>query len=107
MPRPAPDRAELLACARRLAELHGIEAPEPELRDRIDYVLWGRKDAWAAVEAGLLTPTEVRDLLLAHLDYECADLSGHSWADLDPEARATLEAALDHALFGDFAPDPP
>ena len=100
MPRPVPDRAELLACARRLAALHGIEAPEPELRERIDYVLWGRKDAWAALEAGLLTPSEVRDLLLAHLDYECADLSGRSWTDLDPEARAALEATLDQALFG-------
>lgn len=108
MPRPAPDSAALLDCARRLArDLHGVEPPEAELRERIDYVLYGRKQGWANLDAVLISEVELRNLLLAHLDYECADLSDKNWGDLDPEGRATLVADLDQVLFGHPALDRP
>ena len=81
-------------------ELHGVPAPEAELRDRIVHVLWGRKDAWAALEAHLISEVELRDLLLGHLDYECADVSGRSWDEFTDTEREPIIHALDQALFG-------
>jgi hypothetical protein len=99
--RPAPHRERILDCARRLArELHRIEPPEPELLERIDHVLWGRKQAWTCLEDGIITELELRDLLIAHLDYECAHLSGRGWAELDEAGRQALIEELDQILFG-------
>jgi hypothetical protein len=99
--RPAPHRERILDCARRLAqELHRVEPPEAELRERIEHVLWGRKQAWACLEDGIITELELRDLLLAHLDYECAHLSGRGWDELDAIAKQAIVEALDQILFG-------
>jgi hypothetical protein len=99
--RTAPDSAAILECAARLArELHGIEPPEAELRERLDYVLWGTKQAWACLVDGLITEVELRDLLLAHFDYECAHISGLAWGDFDDDRRHMIVEALDQVLFG-------
>jgi hypothetical protein len=99
--RPVPNRERILDCARRLArELHRIEPPEAELCERIEHVLWGRKQAWACLEDGIITEVELRDLLLAHLDYECAHLSNRSWGELDEAGKRSLVEALDETLFG-------
>lgn len=98
--RTAPNPEQLLDCARQLARLHGIEPPEAELIERIDHVLWGRKLAWSCLEDGIITELELRDLLLAHLDYECAHVSGRAWADLDEAGKQAIVDALDQVLFG-------
>jgi hypothetical protein len=99
--RPSPDREQLLDFARRFArELHGVEPPEAELAERIEYVMWGRKQAWTCLEDGLITEEELRNLLLDHLDYECAHVSGRSWPDFDLVARRRVRKALDEVLFG-------
>jgi hypothetical protein len=99
--RPVPDRERLLDFARRFArELHGVEPPETELAERIDYVVWGRKQAWTCLEDGLITEEELRNLLLDHLDYECAHMSGRTWPDFDLAERQRMRAALDQELFG-------
>ena len=101
MSRSTPDREQLLDLARRLArELHGIEPPEAELAERIEYVMWGRKQAWTCLEDGLITEEELRNLLLDHIDYECAHVSGHTWLDFDAGARQRICSALDDILFG-------
>lgn len=101
MSRPAPHRERILDCARRLArELHRIEPPETDLRERIEHVLWGRKQAWACLEDGIITEVELRDLLIAHLDYECAHLSNRGWGELDEAGKRSLIEALDEILFG-------
>lgn len=101
MSRRPPDSEQLLDFARRLArELHGIEPPELELAERIEYVMWGRKQAWTCLEDGLITEEELRNLLLDHLDYECAHVSGHTWLDFDLAARRKMRSALDDVLFG-------
>jgi hypothetical protein len=99
--RTAPDRERLLDFARRFArELHGVEPPEAELAERIEYVVWGRKQAWTCLEDGLITEEELRNLLLDHLDYECAHISGRTWPDFAIEDRRRMRAALDDELFG-------
>jgi hypothetical protein len=99
--RSLPDREQLLDLARRLArELHGIEPPETELAERIEYVMWGRKQAWGCLEDGLITEEELRNLLLEHIDYECAHVSGRTWSDFELEDRRRICSALDDILFG-------
>jgi|GEM_PF-2345948 len=99
--RPKPERARLLAWAVRLArEGHEIEAPIEEFEARIDYVLFGRKLGWAGLDEGLYTEIEIRELLIAHFDYECADRSGRSWDGLAPPLKTKLVEALDEALYG-------
>ena len=100
--RPAPDCAALLAAAQLLArDGHGLaEAPTDELESRIDYVLFGRKRGWAELEAGETTELELRDLLIAHFDYECADRSGRSWEQLPAAVREAVITAIDGALYG-------
>lgn len=101
MSRAAPKRERILDFARRFArELHGIEPPELELAERVDYVVWGRKQAWTLLEDGQITELELRSLLIDHFDYECADISGHAWLEFDEAARARMSAALDEVLFG-------
>ncbi|HLT36485.1 MAG TPA: hypothetical protein VK034_09365 [Enhygromyxa sp.] len=101
MGRTPPNPERLLDCARRLArELHGIEPPETDLCERIDHVLWGRKQAWVCLEDGIITEVELRDLLLAHLDYECAHVSGRAWGAFDEAAKQAIVDALDQTLFG-------
>lgn len=99
--RTPPSKPKLLEFARRFArELHGIEPPEVELEARIEYVVWGRKQAWELLEDGLITELELRQLLIDHLDYECAHISGHAWPEYDAAARARMLEALDDALYG-------
>jgi hypothetical protein len=99
--RTAPDRERLLDFARRFArELHGIEPPETELAERIEYVMWGRKQAWTCLEDGLITEEELRNLLLDHLDYECAHMSGRSRPDFEIADRQRIRAVLDAELYG-------
>jgi hypothetical protein len=99
--RTPPDREQLLDLARRLArELHRINPPDAELAERIEYVVWGRKQAWTCLEDGLITEQELRNLLLEHIDYECAHVSGRTWLDFDPDDRRRIRAALDDILFG-------
>jgi hypothetical protein len=99
--RTAPNREQLLDCARRLArELHAVAPPEVELRDRIEHVLWGRKQAWTRLDNGSVSEVEVRDLLIDHLDYECADISGRAWAEFEASERQTIVDAFDEVLFG-------
>jgi hypothetical protein len=99
--RTPPTSEQLLAFARQLArELHAIEPPEVELRARIEYVMWGRKQAWSYLEDGVITEVELRQLLLDHLDYECAHVSGHAWAEFDEAARQGLVERLDQLLYG-------
>jgi hypothetical protein len=71
-----------------------------DLRERIDHVLWGRKQAWSLLDDGILTEVEVRNLLIDHLDYECAHLSGHAWTDFAAADRQGIIDALDEVLFG-------
>ena len=88
MSRTPPDREQLLDLARRLArELHRINPPEVE-------------QAWTCLEDGLITEQELRNLLLEHIDYECAHVSGRTWLDFDPDDRRRIRAALDDILFG-------
>jgi hypothetical protein len=90
----------------RLArELHGIDPPEADLRERIEHVLWGRKQAWSLLHDGIISEVELRNLLIDHLDYECAHLSGHAWARFDEADRLTIVDALDEVLFGHPAQD--
>jgi hypothetical protein len=99
--RRPPDRDQLLDFARRLArELHHIEPPEAELAERIDYVVWGRKQAWACLEDGIITERELLQLLLDHLDYECAHLSGRSWLEYPLAERERFMEALGEVLYG-------
>ena len=101
MSRTPPTKQRLLEFARRFArELHGIEPPEAELDERIEYVLWGRKRAWEALEDGLISEVELRQLLIDHLDYECAHISGRAWPEYDAGARQPMIDALDEALYG-------
>lgn len=101
MSRTVPNPERILDCARRLArELHAVEPPEAELRERIEHVLWGRKQAWTFLEDGIITEVELRNLLIDHLDYECAHVSGRAWVDFDEAARAPIIEALDEILFG-------
>lgn len=96
-----PSRARLLELASRFArEIHRIEPPEQALAERIDYVVWGRKEGWARVGRGEWSELELRTLLLDHLDYECADVSGTTIAQADPVALAAILAEFDQALFG-------
>jgi hypothetical protein len=99
--RPSPSAEQLLDFAREFArELHGITPPEAELAERVEYVMWGRKQAWTCLEDGLITEAELRQLLIDHIDYECAHVSGKTWAELDAEAKARFVARLDELLFG-------
>jgi hypothetical protein len=99
--RTSPNPELLLDYARRLArDFHRIEPPEADLLERIDHVLWGRKQAWSLLEDGIITELELRNLLLDHLDYECAHLSGRAWAQFDESERQTLTGMLDQVLFG-------
>lgn len=101
MSRPTPSSERILDFAGRLArEVHGIEPPEADLRERIEHVLWGRKQAWRCLEDGIINELELRNLLLDHLDYECAHLSGRAWSDFDESTRRALCADLDQLLFG-------
>ncbi|WP_146659366.1 hypothetical protein [Enhygromyxa salina] len=101
MSRPSPSRESLVEAACRLArELHHINPPESELRERIEYVMWGRKRAWDCLEDGLITEVELRQLLIDHIDYECAHASGHSWPEFDPDARQQFIELIDQLLFG-------
>lgn len=101
MSRTVPTAERILDCARHLARaLHGIEPPESELRERIEYVLWGRKQAWSFLEDGIITEIELRNLLIDHLDYECAHVSGRAWAELDEGRRREFVRAVDQVLFG-------
>lgn len=100
MLRPLPAREKLLEFARYFSrELHGVQAPERALTERIEYVLWGRKQGWARLEAGEMSEAELRDLLIAHFDYECADLSGKQWSELDEQLREEAVERLDAILF--------
>lgn len=100
MLRPLPARDKLLEFAHYFArELHGVTAPARALSERIEYVLWGRKQGWARVEAGEMSEEELRDLLIAHFDYECADLSGKQWSELAEERRAEALERLEAILF--------
>ena len=102
MIRTPPTRERLLDYARQFArELHGIEPPEAALAERIEYVVWGRKQGWVQVEDGLMSRAELRQLLIDHFDYECADVSGLLWAQFDEALRARFCAELDRVLFGD------
>jgi hypothetical protein len=104
--RTKPDPERIFACAVRLArELHGIQPPEADLRERIEHVLWGRKQAWSLLDDGIISEVELRNLLIDHLDYECAHLSGHAWARFDEADRLSIVDALDEALFGRPAQD--
>lgn len=99
--RTKPDRQRLLAWAMRLArEGHEIEPPVEELESRIDYVLFGHKLGWAGLDEGLYTEVEIRELLIAHFDYECSDRSGRSWDELPATLRGTLVSDLDDTLYG-------
>ena len=101
MLRPLPGREKLLEFARYFArELHGIDPPERALAERIEYVLWGRKQGWAQVEAGQMSEADLRDLLIAHFDYECADSSGRQWSELEPELQREASERLHALLFG-------
>ncbi|WP_146155290.1 hypothetical protein [Enhygromyxa salina] len=101
MRRPSPNRERLLEFARQLArELHAIEPPEAELSERIDYVVWGRKQAWTCLEDGIITESELRQLLIDHLDYECAHISGRAWPEFDEAARRRFVDELEQLLFG-------
>ncbi len=101
MSRIRPDPARLLDCACALArELHGIEPPLAELQERIDYVMWGRKQAWSFLEDGIITELELRSLLIDHFDYECAHMSGRTWPEFDEARRQAYVAKLDEVLFG-------
>ena len=107
MLRPLPAREKLLEFARYFArELHGVQAPERALTERIEYVLWGRKQGWARLEANEMSEEELRDLLIAHFDYECADLSGKQWSELDEDLRAEAVRRLDAILFQPSASKP-
>lgn len=97
----APTKSQLLEVARRFArELHGIEPPEAELEERIEYVMWGRKRAWEFLVDGLITELELRQLLIDHLDYECAHISGHAWPEYDEDDRQRMIEAVDQVLYG-------
>lgn len=99
--RTAPNPEQILTCARRLArELHVVTPPDVELRDRIEHVLWGRKQAWTFLEDGIISEVELRNLLIDHLDYECAHISGRAWVDFDADKRQTIIEAFDEVLFG-------
>ena len=101
MSRPSPSPDNLVDAACRLAqELHGIAPPEAELRERIEYVMWGRKRAWGCLEDGLINEVELRQLLIDHIDYECAHASGHAWPEFDADARQRFIELIDQALFG-------
>ena len=101
MSRTPPTKQRLLEFARRYArELHGIEPPEAELDARIEYVMWGRKRAWDFLVDGLITEHELRQLLIDHIDYECAHISGHAWPEYDASARQRMSEALDEVLYG-------
>lgn len=101
MSRTSPTREQLLAYAGELArELHAIEPPEAELRERIEYVMWGRKQAWSFLEDGVINELELRQLLIDHLDYECAHVSGRAWSEFDAAARQRLVERLDQVLYG-------
>lgn len=104
--RPSPQRERLVALAQRFArEVHEISPPDA-LGERVDYVIWGRKRGWEQVEGGEMSELELRGLLLDHLDYECADVSGRSMIELasgDLARASEIEALvedLDLALFG-------
>jgi hypothetical protein len=99
--RTTPNPERLLDFARRLArDFHRIEPPEADLRERIEHVLWGRKQAWGCLEDGIITEIELRNLLLDHLDYECAHVSGRGWTSFAGASQQTLVDALDEVLFG-------
>ena len=101
MSRRPPDLEQLLECARRFArELHHVEPPEAELRERIEYVVWGRKQAWTCLEDGIISERELLQLLIDHLDYECAHLSGRSWLEYPQEDRERFMELLGEILFG-------
>jgi hypothetical protein len=99
--RPSPSRDSLLEAACRLArELHHIKPAVGELGERIDYVMWGRKRAWECLEDGLINEVELRQLLIDHIDYECAHVSGHAWPEFDAAERQRFIEIIDQALFG-------
>lgn len=101
MSRPVPNPERILDCARRLArELHGIKPPEAELSERVEYVLWGRKQAWTFLEDGIITEVELRNLLIDHLDYECAHVSGKAWEEFAEDRRQWFVGLIDRELFG-------
>ena len=101
MSRSTPNPERILDFARKLArDFHGIEPPEADLRERIEHVMWGRKQAWSCLEDGIITEIELRNLLLDHLDYECAHVSGRAWMNFDPVSRRTLIDLLDDVLYG-------
>lgn len=62
--------------------------------------MWGRKRAWGCLEDGLINEVELRQLLIDHIDYECAHASGHSWPEFDPDARESFIELIDQALYG-------
>ena len=101
MSRRPPDREQLLDYACRFARaLHGIEPPAEEFAERIEYVVWGRKQAWMCLEDGIINEDELVQLLIDHLDYECAHVSGRSWPEFEPGARRRWLADLRSVLFG-------
>ena len=60
----------------------------------------GPQAGLSCLEDGIITEIELRNLLLDHLDYECAHVSGRAWMSFDPVSRRTLMDMLDDVLYG-------
>ncbi|WP_141331858.1 hypothetical protein [Myxococcus sp. AB025B] len=97
----APDMEALVGCARQMAVRIGAEGvSDAELAQVIDRVLFREKDGWACAVEGLLTRTEVANLVLAHLESWLVDRTGRGWDAPLPWGQGAFVAEVEQALFG-------
>jgi len=95
-----PDMARVLACAREIiarVDRHGVSSDA--IAEKIDEVLFSRRDVWAAAHMGLITEEEAATVLLAHLATLLQNACGTTFHSEATESADVL--AMRHALFGD------
>ena len=86
-----PVVGEVVVAARPLVEEFATHpVPDAAIREVVERILFGRKEAWSAFEYGLLLETELVDLLAAHLVTMALE-----YADFRPTDQIGTDAAMD------------